>query len=275
MLFLTPTLIKQGLKNTISKISIVTPSFNQAGFIERTIQSVLKQQVDKEVEYIVIDGGSTDGTTDILKKFGERLRFTSGPDKGMSDALNQGFAMCTGEVIGWLNSDDLYIPGTLQTVAGYFTDHPDCLWVYGKCLMVDENDREIRKWITSYKARKAAVFSYRRLLVENFISQRSGFFRRSIFEKTGFLDINLKTAMDYDLWLRFARLGEPGVIHDFLASFRVHHQSISARNFRKQFQEQYSIHQRYDQNKFRLFKHRVMIFMIVGIYSLLQLTRLK
>jgi glycosyltransferase involved in cell wall biosynthesis len=235
----------------------------------------MKQQVDKDIEHIVIDGGSTDGTLDILKKYGDKIRFTSGPDRGMSDALNMGFSLCTGEIVGWLNSDDLYLPGTLQKVADYFTNHSDCFWLYGHCRMVDENDREIRKWITAYKVRKSAVFNYHRLLVENYISQPSVFFRRSIFEKTGTLDVSLKTAMDYDLWLRFSGIGEPGIIHDFLSSFRVHHRSISARNFRKQFEEQYAIHQKYDQNKFRLFRHRMMILMIVGIYTVIDLARKK
>ncbi len=263
------------MKDTIRKISVVTPSLNQGGFIERTIQSVQNQIVDAEVEHIVIDGGSTDETLDILKGYGSKIRFTSGPDRGMSDALNTGFALCTGEIVGWLNSDDLFLPGTLQKVADYFSGHPDCLWLYGNCNMVEENDREVRKWITAYKVRKSARFSYRRLLVENFISQPSVFFRKSIFEKTGMLDINLKTAMDYDLWLRFSTLGKPGVIPDFLASFRVHQRSISARNIRKQFEEQYAIHQRYDQNKFRLFRHRTMIFLIVGVYTALHFFRRK
>jgi len=259
------------LMTQICKISIVTPSLNQAAFIERTIRSVLTQQVDKSVEHIVVDGGSTDGTIEILERFSQNIRFTSETDRGMSDALNKGFSLCSGEIIGWLNSDDLYLPGTLQKVADFFSNHPDCMWLYGNCRMVDEHDNEIRKWITAYKIRKSAVFSFKRLLVENFISQPTVFFRRIALEQAGPVDINLPTAMDYDLWLRLAKLGKPGFINDFLASFRVHRGSISARSYRKQFEEQYLIHKRYDQNKLLLLKHRIMISLIVSVYSAMNL----
>ncbi|MCX6277497.1 MAG: glycosyltransferase [Bacteroidetes bacterium] len=255
----------------ISKISIVTPSLNQAGFIERTIRSVLTQKVDAVVEYIVVDGGSTDGTMKILERFRSLISFTSEPDNGMSDALNKGFSSSAGEILAWLNSDDLYLPGTLKKVVDYFNAHPDCLWLYGNCRMIDEADREIRKWITAYKIRKSADFSFQRLLVENFISQPAVFFRRSAFEQAGAVDTSLPTAMDYDLWLRLAKLGKPGFINDFLASFRVHPGSISARNYRKQFEEQYQIHKKYDLNKLALLKHRLMILLIVSVYSLFNL----
>ncbi len=253
------------------KISIVTPSLNQSEFIERTILSVISQQVNAEVEYIVVDGGSTDGTMKILERFSRVINFTSEPDNGMSDALNKGFSSSAGEILAWLNSDDLYLPGTLQKVVDYFNAHPDCLWLYGNCTMIDEADSEIRKWITSYKIRKSADFSFQRLLVENFISQPAVFFRRSAFEQAGAVDTSLPTAMDYDLWLRLAKLGKPGFINDFLASFRVHSGSISARSYRKQFEEQYQIHKKYDRKRLALLKHRLMILLIVSVYSLFNL----
>jgi GT2 family glycosyltransferase len=225
------------------------------------------------VEHIVVDGGSTDGTLAILEKYHGNIRYTSESDRGMSDALNKGFKNATGEVIGWLNSDDIYLPGTLQKVSDFFRNNPGCSWVYGNCRMVDEEDREVRRWITAYKVWKSKDFSYNRLLVENFISQPAVFFRKSAIEEAGLLDVNLPTAMDYDLWLRLARIGKPGYINDFLAGFRIHRGSISARSFRKQFEEQYSIHLRYDRNKTRLFKHRMMISVIVTVYTMMQLFR--
>ncbi|MCX6304478.1 MAG: glycosyltransferase family 2 protein [Bacteroidetes bacterium] len=253
-----------------SKISVVTPTFNQAEFIERTLQSIRGQRVDVPVEHIVIDGGSTDGTLDVLAMHRDTISYVSEPDRGMQDALNKGFALATGDIIGWLNSDDTYLPGALQKVAAFFDLHPDCLWLYGNCRMIDEHDHEVRKWITAYKNRMSGKYSLEKLLTENFISQPAVFMRRKALQAAGPVDLGLPTAMDYDLWLRLAKLGDPGYINSDLACFRVHRKSISSINYRKQFEEQYRIHLRYDQNRGRLLKHRVKIRLIVFIYGLLQ-----
>ncbi len=252
------------------KISIVTPSFNQGKFIERTIRSVQEQVTGFPFEHIVVDGGSTDGTLAVLEHYTDRLRYTSGPDRGMQDALNKGFTMASGEIIGWLNSDDTYLPGALQKAGKFFEEHPDCMWLYGNCRIVDENDQEIRRLITAYKNRSSRKYSYKRLLVENFISQPAVFMRREALEAAGPLDLSLPTAMDYDLWLRLGRLGKPGYIDDDLAAFRVHGGSISSMNYKKQFEEQYRIHERYDRDPGLLAKHRMRIRFIVFIYSLLE-----
>jgi glycosyltransferase involved in cell wall biosynthesis len=252
------------------KISVITPSFNQAAFIERTILSVTSQEVDVPVEHIVMDGGSTDGTLDILRGYSGRITFVSEPDKGMPDAVNKGFALAGGDILGWLNSDDIYLPGTLQKVVAYFDRNPERLWVYGNCRIIDGNDREVRQWITRYKNRSAKNYSYPRLLVENFISQPAVFFRAEALKRAGYLDTSLPTAMDFDLWLRLGKLGKPGYINDDLACFRVHQGSISARSYREQFEEQYRIHLRYDQTRSLLLKHRLKIRGIVFIYGLLQ-----
>jgi glycosyltransferase involved in cell wall biosynthesis len=251
------------------KFSIITPSFNQAGYIEHTIESVLSQEVDFTVEHIVIDGGSTDGTLDILGKYSGNLRYVSEPDHGMQEALNKGFALATGNIIGWLNSDDTYLPGALQKVAACFDQHPDCLWLFGNCRMVDENGREVRRWITGYKRRMSRKYSFERLLTENFISQPAVFIRHTALKVAGPVDEQLPTAMDYDLWLRLAKLGSPVYIDDDLACFRVHGQSISSMNYKAQFDEQYQIHARYDQNRWRLLKHYIKTRIIVFIYGML------
>ncbi len=255
---------------TACKFSIITPSYNQAGFIERTLDSVAMQQVKFQAEHIVIDGNSADGTQEILKKYAGNIRVVSEPDRGMQEALNKGFAMASGEIIGWLNSDDTYLPGALQKASDFFDKHPDCQWLYGNCRIVDEQDREIRKWITAYKNRSARKYSYERLLVENFISQPAVFIRREALMAAGPIDPDLPAAMDYDLWIRLAQQGRPGYVDDDLACFRVHKDSISSLGFKQQFEEQYLIHKRYNQTPFLLFKHRIKIRLIVFVYSVLE-----
>ncbi|MEI7724383.1 MAG: glycosyltransferase family 2 protein [Bacteroidota bacterium] len=254
----------------LNTFSIVTPSFNQIGFIERTIESVLSQEVDFPVEYLVVDGFSTDGTRDILRKYSERISYLSEPDQGMQEALNKGFSMAKGDIIGWINSDDIYLPGTLQKAANFFHQHPECLWLYGNCRIIDEHDAEIRKWITAYKNRLSGKYSFERLLVDNFISQPTVFIRKHALKLVGAIDTGLPTAMDYDLWIRLAKLGPPGYINDDLACFRVHTKSISSINYKRQFEEQYRIHAKYDQNRWRLLKHRLKIRLIVFVYSLIE-----
>ncbi len=260
--------------SSIEKISVITPSYNQGEFIERTILSVLSQDAGVAVEHLVIDGASTDGTRAILDRYAGRIRYISEPDRGMAEALNKGFAMATGDVIGWLNSDDLYLPGALRKVAAWFGENPETEWLYGNCRMVDAGDREVRRWITAYKKRSARKYSYHKLLVENFISQPAVFMRAPALKEAGMVDTGLPTAMDYDLWLRLAQRSRPGYLDDDLACFRVHGKSISAGGHRAQFREQYLIHARYDRNPLRLFRHRLRNQAIVGVYALLRAGRL-
>ncbi|MBC2714668.1 MAG: glycosyltransferase [Desulfobacteraceae bacterium] len=205
-------------------ISIVTPSYNQAGFIERTIKSVFQQQYPK-LEYLIQDGGSDDGTVDILKKYEDRLkRWESTKDEGQSDALNQCFSHAFGNVMAYLNSDDLLLPGALHYVAHYFAKHPDVDVVYGHRVLVDEYDQEIGRWVMP--PHDDEILSW-----ADYIPQETMFWRREIWEKAGgFIDKNFKFAMDWDLILRFREAGAKIVrLPRFLGAFRVHpHQKTSA-----------------------------------------------
>jgi glycosyltransferase involved in cell wall biosynthesis len=122
------------------KVSIITPSFNQAGFIERTIQSVLSQDYPN-IEYLVIDGGSNDETLEVLKKYEGRLQWISEKDSGQSEAINKGYRMATGEILTWLNSDDTLLPGAVSKAVAYFDEHPDVMMIYGEGYIIDENDK--------------------------------------------------------------------------------------------------------------------------------------
>ena len=213
------------------KISVVTPSFNQAAFIERTIESVLSQRGDFELEHLVVDAGSTDGTLDILRRHQGRLRWISEKDRGQSDAINKGFRMAAGDVLAWLNSDDTYEPGALDAVARTLRD-TGVRWCFGECRIVDERDREVRRLISRYKSWVSRRYSLRRLLGRNFIPQPATFFRRDLIEEAGPLDESLHYAMDYDLWLRFARLAPPTFVPRPLAAFRWHGGSKTGGRYR-------------------------------------------
>jgi glycosyltransferase involved in cell wall biosynthesis len=256
------------------KITVITPSYNQGHFIERTIKSILGQDFGGELEYLIIDGGSTDNTLEILRKFEGRLKWTSEKDEGLADAVNKGLDRATGEVIGWLNSDDLYLPGTLQRVAGHFETHPECMWLYGRCRIIDEDDQEIYKSVTGYKNLLLNRFSYGRLMTENYISQPAVFFRKKLVEEVGKLKKELRFAMDYDLWLRFGKLYPADVIGEYISDFRRHKGSLSENHTARQFAEEFQVAKNNGATPMQLAVHKFNVQKIVWGYRVLSaLTR--
>jgi glycosyltransferase involved in cell wall biosynthesis len=206
----------------VPRISIVTPSFQRAAFLERTLYSVVSQNYPN-LEYVVQDGGSTDESVEILRRF-EHLRvgWTSERDEGQADAINRGFARTTGEIMGFLNSDDLLLPGALAYVASYFSRHPDVDVVYGNRILIDVNDREIGMWVLPRHDDRA-------LTLVDFVPQETLFWRRSIWEATGgALDTSFGYALDWDLLLRMQAAGAR-IVHvpRFLGAFRVHEEQKS------------------------------------------------
>jgi glycosyltransferase involved in cell wall biosynthesis len=199
---------------TTPRVSIVMPSYNHAPFLRAAIDSVLSQEYPA-LELIVIDGGSRDGSVEILQSYGDQLRFVSERDRGQADAINRGFALITGEILGWLNSDDLFLPGAIARVVRAFGEHPEAEFVYGRGWEIDESGRIIEE-------SGVLTFDLWRLIHQrNFIQQPSCFFRRSLFERVGPVDANLHYVMDWDLWIRFA--GARGVsVDEFWSCNRVH-----------------------------------------------------
>jgi len=198
-------------------ISIVSASLNQSEFIERTIKSVLDQKYPK-LEYIIHDGGSNDGTHDILKRYETQLtEWCSQADKGQTDALNKAFVKSNGEIMAYLNTDDLLLPGTLQYIADYFQRHPNVNAVYGHRILIDEHDHDIGKWVMP--AHEDDVLHW-----VDYIPQETLFWRRSLWEKVGGqLDDSFNFAMDWDLLLRFREAGANFVrLPRYLGAFRVH-----------------------------------------------------
>jgi glycosyltransferase involved in cell wall biosynthesis len=226
------------------KISVVTPSLNQGAFIERTIRSVLQQEGDFNLEYIIIDGGSTDSTPEIVEKYREKVRFISGSDKGQSNAINNGFRIATGDIFAWLNSDDTYEPGALHRVARVFGNQ-GVAWCFGHCRIIDECDNEIRRLITEYKIAQCRGYSFNKLLRRDFISQPATFFSRDAYRKIGELDETLSYSMDYDYWLRLGKHYEPYPIHSYLANFRWHSKSKNGRAFGRAAYEAYQTAKRH------------------------------
>lgn len=252
----------------LPKITIITPSYNQGHLIEATITSVLTQDYPN-LEYIVLDGGSSDGTVDILKRYSDRLHWRSEKDRGQSDALNKGFRMATGDIIAFINSDDIYEPGALLKVGRYFASHPEAHWVTGRCRNIDLEGREIRKFITAYKNLWLKLGSYRVLLVLDYVSQPSTFWSRKVVEEVGLFDENLHFSMDYDYSLRVGKHFKLCTLDDYLASFRIHAASKSGR-IRDHFNTDLSIARRHTNSPVLRGLHRLHNEIIIAAYRLLQ-----
>jgi GT2 family glycosyltransferase len=204
-------------------VSLVTPSLNQGGFIRRTVESVLDQAYPR-LEYVVQDGGSSDGTLAILEQTQGRLRYKSGADGGQANAVNRGFAQTSGEIMAYLNADDLLLPGALNCVGRFFSRHPEVDVVYGHRIVIDEYDQEIGRWVLPRHDDAVLTFA-------DYVPQETLFWRRGIWERVGgHLDETFHFALDWDLLLRFREAGALFVrLPRFLGAFRVHpHQKTSA-----------------------------------------------
>lgn len=197
-------------------VTVVTPSFNQAGFLEETIHSVLNQTYPN-VEYIIIDGGSSDGSLEIIKKYASRLaNWISEKDRGQTDAINKGFALAKGEVLAWLNSDDSLLPNAIEEAVSYLSEHPDTGMVYGDANYIDKKSKVIGK----FPSAETDLIRLRRGFVH--IPQQASFFRKSLWEQVGPLDPEFFFAMDYDLWVRLAERSELKYLPRTWANFRLH-----------------------------------------------------
>jgi len=179
------------------EVTIVTPSLNQGRFIRKTIESVLAQDYGA-LEYLVIDGGSTDETLEILKQYEGRFFWISEKDRGQAAAINKGWRKARGKYLGWLNSDDIYLPGAMAQAVACLEEHPEAGAVYGEGYHIAQDDRRIERYPTE-------PFDRKRLTETCFICQPTVLMRRSVVEEVGLLDENLHYAMDYDLWFRIAK----------------------------------------------------------------------
>ena len=251
------------------KISIITPSFNQGQFIEQTIQSVLSQNYP-HLEYIVMDGGSTDNTLAILKKYEGKLKWFSGKDKGQSDAINKGLKMATGDVVTWLNSDDYYLPHTLKKVVEEFEKNKEIQWITGEYIIVDEKGEQIQSFVSWYKKLLRKHPTFNMLSFANFIIQPSTFWKREIMQSVGYLKKEYHYCMDYDLWLRIMKKYKPTIISSPLSAFRIHGESKGKLQYGKQFKEEVEVVKLYNKDNFVIFLHNIHNILINFVYQIIK-----
>ena len=254
------------------KISIVTPSYNQVQFIERTVTSVLSQTGDFVLEYIMVDGGSTDGSLDVIKRYAaqdQRINWLSEPDHGQSDAINKGLHLATGEVVAYLNSDDIYYPGALQRVVETF-QNTSVKWAYGQCRVINEQDEETNRFITLYKNILLHHYHYRLLLIVNYISQPATFWRRQLLAEIGYVNETEHLTMDYDLWCRFGQRYPAMPIKQYLAGFRLYTTSKSGQRYVQQFQQEYAVAKRYTHSWFILWLHKIHSTIVILMYKIIR-----
>jgi glycosyltransferase involved in cell wall biosynthesis len=218
------------------RITVITPSFNQGRFIEQTIQSVL-QQDHPDVEYLVMDGGSTDSTREVLARY-PKLQWVSEQDRGQSDAINKGFRAATGEILAWLNSDDWYEPNVLGDVSRYFEDHPECMVLYGDIAFVDI---EGRRFLT-YTGNKINLPNLK--ACPDLVRQPSTFWRKEVVEQIGGVDESLHIVMDFDFFLRAGLHWEFHYIPRIISNYRCYEENKSLSMSRRQVREMLKVYRK-------------------------------
>jgi glycosyltransferase involved in cell wall biosynthesis len=203
--------------SSLPLVSIVTPCYNGASFIQQTIESVLSQDYPN-LEYIVMDGGSRDGSLEIIKRFSDRLLYWSAADSGAADAINRGFEQSHGTIFAWISADDLYEAGAITKAVGALLECPGVLGVYGDACWIDLKGAPIAPYPTK-------AFDPEKLAEECFICQPACFLRSDAFREAGMLDTELQTAFDYDFWIRCSRLGQLQYLPERIAGSRMHEQN--------------------------------------------------
>ncbi|MCR4289244.1 MAG: glycosyltransferase [Candidatus Scalindua sp.] len=222
-------------------VSIITPSLNQAIFLEKTILSVLSQDYPA-VEHIIIDGGSNDNTLAILRKYENRIKWISGPDHGQADAVNKGITMVKGDIIGWLNSDDTYNQSAISTAVKHFMENHEMIMIYGDAFFINTDGKSIGKYPTE-------EFKLERLADTCFICQPTVFLKRQIFNDIGVLDTNLHTCMDYEYWIRIGKYYPKNRIAyikgTYLANSRMYHENKTSKNRENVYKEAMKTQKKY------------------------------
>lgn len=245
---------------SLPKISIVIPSYNKVKYIQETLDSIASQNYPN-LEVIIQDGGSTDGTVEIIRQFAKKypktIKWISKKDKGQVDAINKGLKKAIGDVLTFINADDVYEKGALKKVGKYFAEYPNTPWLAGKGRTINGEGEEISILITFYKNLLLKINIYLFLLTVNYFMQPSVFLSRNAYQKYGPFTGAGEYVMEYDMWLRIGKEEMPAILDTHLSSFRITKETTSAVLFEKILTEDYQVASKYTKNLFILFLHKV------------------
>lgn len=261
--------------SSLPKISVIIPSLNKVKFIEKTLQSIVDQQYPN-LEVIVMDGGSTDGTMNVIKKYAKEndfIRYESKKDKGQVEAVNEGLKEAEGELLTFINADDFYQESALSSVAKAYQQNPKALWFAGRGVVVDYRDREMVRIITFYKNFLLGLNKYKYLLIVNYLMQPSVFITRNAFKKFGEFEGDSRgSIIEYKKWLEIGQERMPHILKNTLSSFRLTKKGLSANLFKTILAKDYQVAAGFTKNPVLLFLHQMHNY---GRVALVYLTGLK
>ena len=242
------------------KISVVIPSYNKVRFIGQTLNSIFIQKYS-DLEVIIQDGGSTDGTLEIIRRYAKKnpevIKWESKKDKGQLDAINIGLDKAKGEILTFINADDVYESGALNTIAKAYIENLDALWFAGRGKVINDKNNEIAKAVTIYKNFLLSLNSRFCLLITNYLMQPSVFFTKQAYKRYGPFTGTGNFVMEYELWLNLAKMSMPVVIDKNLSYFRLSGDNISSTLFKNTLNEDLKIVKKYTQNPLILLGHRI------------------
>jgi len=245
---------------SLPKISIVIPSYNKVKYIQKTLESIVSQKYPG-VEVIIQDGGSTDGTLEIIKKYAKKhpkiISWVSQKDKGQVDAINKGFSKAKGEILTFINADDVYEKGALIKIGKLFLDDPKMLWSAGKGKVIDKKGKEISKGVTKYKNLLLTLNRYSLLSMVNYFMQPSVFLSKRAYKKYGPFVGTKDYVMEYDLWLKIAKRHMPTVLADNLSLFRIAGDNISSTQSKSLLTTDLNLARKYTNSPLIIFLHRL------------------
>lgn len=246
-------------KENLPKISIVIPVFNKVAYIEATLLSIINQNYPN-LEVIIQDGKSSDGTLEVIKKYANKypklFKWESKKDNGQVDAINKGFKKATGDIVAYINADDVYKKGALLEVGESFNEYPNLIWITGYGDIIDKDGNTRSHWVTKYKNTLLNINKYPLLIIVNFITQPSTFLSKKAYQDFGPFTGTKKYVMEYDLWLKIGRSKMPLIIKKTLSSFRLTTDNTSSTSARELLKIDNQLVEKYTQNSLLLILHK-------------------
>lgn len=244
----------------LPRISIIIPSYNKAEYFEETLISIISQKYPN-LEIIIQDGGSTDGTLEIIKKYAKKypriIKWESKKDKGQIDAINKGLNKASGNILAYINADDIYSKDSLETVGKYFKKYPQTLWLAGKGININDRGKEISRLVTSYKNFLLIINHYSLLIMVNYLIQPSVFLSKYAYEKFGPFTGTRTSVMEYELWLKLGKIAMPAILDRYSSSFRLVKGTLSMGSFKKILEEDHKIVEKFTDNPLILGLHSI------------------